>query len=119
MTAPTPDEPKDKREEEQRALNYLWQIVPKTTINLADIQVIKGPGGYDVCVLASRPVDKKKDKAEKKRKPSRPRKLDELKAVNRRALRDKKQGITQEESVREYVEEHYPQLATEAQILRK
>jgi hypothetical protein len=66
----------------------------------------------------SRPVDKKKDNAEKLKKPY-PRNLKELKAVKRKVRRDKKMGIPQEESVREYVEKCYPKITTEEQILKK
>jgi hypothetical protein len=68
--------------------------------------------------IASRPVDKKKDKAEKLKK-SYPRNLKEMKDLRRKVRKDKKQGMTQEESVREFVEERYPKLTTEEQILKK
>ena len=65
-------------------------------------------------VSASRPVDTKKDNAEKKL--LRPRNLKELQDVARKVRRDKKeQRMTQEESVDEYVEKHYPDLTTEEQ----
>jgi hypothetical protein len=124
MAPPTPDEPKDKEIDEQAAKaarwsEYLWQIVPKTYIDPADIRVIKSPAGHDVWVHSPRAVDKKKDKAEKQKK-SCPRNLKELQAVARKVCKDKKrQGTTQKDSVREYVEEKYPELDTEEQILKK
>jgi hypothetical protein len=69
-------------------------------------------------VSASRPVDTKKDNAEKI-KPSYPRNIQELKAVMRKVRKDKQQGMTQEQSVREFVEEHYRKLTTEEQILKR
>ena len=66
-------------------------------------------------VPPSRPVDRKKDNAEKPKK-SYPRNLNELIAVERKVRKDKKQGITQEQSVREYAEKHYPNLTGEEQI---
>jgi hypothetical protein len=69
-------------------------------------------------VSASRPVDTKKDNAEKV-KLSYPRNLQELKAVTRKVCKDKQQGMTQEQSVREFVEENYPELTTEERILKK
>ena len=67
---------------------------------------------------ASGPVDNKLDSAEKLKK-SYPRNLKELKDIKRKVRRDKQQGMTQEESVREYVEKHYPNLTGEEQVLRK
>jgi len=69
-------------------------------------------------VSTSRLVDTKKDNAEKV-KLSYPRNLQELKAVMRKVCKDKQQSTTQEQSVREYVEENYTDLATEEQILKK
>jgi hypothetical protein len=68
--------------------------------------------------LAAQPMDKKKDTAAKSKK-SCPRNLKELKDLERRVRRDKQQGMTQEDSVREYVEKRYPNLATEDEILNK
>jgi hypothetical protein len=124
MAPPTPDEPKNKQIDEQAAMaarwsEFLWQIVPKIEIDPADIRVIKSPAGHDVWVHSPRAVDKKKDKAEKLKK-SCPRNLKELQAVARKVRRDKKrQVMTQEESVRDYVEEKYPELDAEEQILEK
>jgi hypothetical protein len=67
---------------------------------------------------ASRQVDKKKDTAEKLKK-SYPRNLKVLKDIKRKVRRDKQHGMTQEQSVREYVEEHYPKLTSEEQILKQ
>jgi hypothetical protein len=69
-------------------------------------------------VSASRPVDTKKDNAEKI-KPSYPRNLKELKAIMRKVRKDQQQRMTQEQSVREFVEEHYRNLTTEEQILKR
>jgi hypothetical protein len=69
-------------------------------------------------VYASRPVDRKKDNAEKV-KLSYPRNLQELKAVARKVRKDMQQGLTQEQSVRDYVEENYADLQTEEQVLKK
>src|SRR5437879_5254091 len=124
MPPPTPDKPKEKKEDEQAAMaarwsEFLWQIVPQIEIDPADIRVIKSPAGHDVWVHSPRAVDKKKDKAEKSRK-SCPRNLKELQIVARKVRSDnKRQGMTQEESVRVYVEEKYPKLVTEEQILKK
>ena len=123
MASAIPDEPVDKQVNEQAAKaarwsEYLWQIMPKIEIDPADIQVIKSPAGHDVWVHSPRPVDKKKDKAEKSRK-SCPRNLKELQTVARRVRSDKKRQVNQEESVRGYVEEKYPTLDTEEQILKK
>jgi hypothetical protein len=123
MASAIPDEPEDKQENEQAAKaarwsEYLWQIMPKIEIDPADIQVIKSPAGHDVWVHSPRPVDKKKKTAEQKL--SRPRNLEELKTIARKVHRDKeKQGLPQKESVRDYVEEQYPKLVTEEQILKK
>jgi hypothetical protein len=123
MAPPTPDEPKDKQTDEQAAMaarcsEYLWQILPKIEIDPADIRVIQSPAGHDIWVHSPRAVDKKKDKAEKSRK-SCPRNLKELQTVARRVRSDKKRQVNQEESVRGYVEEKYPTLDTEEQILKK
>src|SRR5215831_18389086 len=123
MASATPDQPGEKHENQQAAeaarwSEYYWQIVPKVEIDPADIQVIKSPAGHDVWVHSPRPVDKKKDTAEKKL--SRPRNLKELKTVARKVRRDKeKQGLSQKESVRDYVEEQCSKLVTEEQILKK
>jgi hypothetical protein len=69
-------------------------------------------------LTSSYPVDNKKDTAEKKL--SRPRNLKKLQDVARQVRRNKtEQGMTQEESVGEYVEEHYPNLTTEEQIRKR
>jgi hypothetical protein len=68
--------------------------------------------------IASRLVDKKKDSAEKLKK-SYPRNLKELKDLKSKVRTDKQQGMTQEDSVREFVEHRYPKLTTEEQILQK
>jgi hypothetical protein len=124
MASPTRDELGEKRSEDQKAAKaarlseYLWQIMPKIEIDPADIKVIKSPAEHDVWVHTPRPVDTKKDKAEKI-KLSCPRNLKELKDLKRKVHGDKQRGITQEESVRDSVEERYPKLATEEQILKK
>ena len=69
-------------------------------------------------VIAARTVDKKKDTAEKLKK-SYPRNLKVLKDIKRKVRRDKQHGMTQEQSVRDYVEEHYPKLTTDEAVLKK
>jgi hypothetical protein len=50
----------------------------------------------------------------------RPRNLKELQDVARKVRRDKqKQDMTQEESVDEYVEKHYPDFTTEEQLRKR
>jgi hypothetical protein len=81
-----------------------------------ELQRLWQAGGSDL--TSSRPVDKKKDNAEKKL--FRPRNLKELQDVARKVRRNKKeQGMTQEESVGEYVEEHYANLTTEEQYRKR
>jgi hypothetical protein len=55
----------------------------------------------------------------KKRRHEKPKNLKALKAVKGKVDRDRKKGVLQEESVREFVEEHFPELVNEAEIKRK
>jgi hypothetical protein len=76
------------------------------------------PKDQDTTNRAGVELDKKKD-TKKKQGKVRPRNLQELQAVQRKITRDKKQGLTQQQSVREYVEQKYHNLKTEKQIESK
>jgi hypothetical protein len=95
----------------------VWQIEAEARLAAAEARVRVDSEDL-LGVPPSRPVDRKKDNAEKLKK-SHPRNLKELKDIKRKVCKGKQQGITQEQSVREYVEKHYPNLRVEEQVLRK
>jgi len=100
-----------KVQEALSKLGNLWAGIDRQAPSIEKMQLEK-------TVELKQPVDTKRDRR-KEQKSSRPRNLPELKAVQKEIKTNKKQGISQRDSIRDYVEETYPKLETERQITAK